>query len=82
MNILIVEDNSRISEFVIKGLEESDFSVVLAENGTEARRLIGEKEWDLILLDIMLPDIDGIELLQFIRYKKNNHSHSGDERTE
>jgi len=70
MNILIVEDNSRISEFVIKGLEESDFSVVLAENGTEARRLIGEKEWDLILLDIMLPDIDGIELLQFIRYKK------------
>ncbi|MCC8134847.1 MAG: response regulator transcription factor [Tannerellaceae bacterium] len=70
MNILIVEDNNRISEFVIKGLEESDFSVVLAENGTEARRLIGENTWDLILLDIMLPDIDGIELLQFIRYKK------------
>ncbi|MCC8096323.1 MAG: response regulator transcription factor [Tannerellaceae bacterium] len=70
MNILIVEDNSRISEFVIKGLEESDFSVMLADNGTEARRLIGEKEWDLILLDIMLPDMDGIELLQFIRYKQ------------
>ncbi|MCD8166732.1 MAG: response regulator transcription factor [Bacteroides sp.] len=72
MNILIVEDNSRISEFVVKGLEENEFSVVLAENGTEARRLIGEKEWDLILLDIMLPDIDGIELLQFTRYKKIN----------
>ncbi|MCD8260155.1 MAG: hypothetical protein LUD15_00545 [Bacteroides sp.] len=43
MNILIVEDNSRISEFVVKGLEENEFSVVLAENGTDARWLIGER---------------------------------------
>ncbi|MCC8144199.1 MAG: response regulator transcription factor [Tannerellaceae bacterium] len=70
MNILIVEDNSRISEFVVKGLEENHFSVILVENGTDARRMITEKEWDLILLDIMLPDIDGIGLLQFMRYKK------------
>jgi len=72
MNILIVEDNSRISEFVVKGLEESNFFVALVENGTDARQMITEKEWDLILLDIMLPDIDGIELLQFMRYKKIN----------
>ena len=72
MELLLVEDNSRISEFVIKGLEESGFSVVLADNGIEARTLIGQKEWDLILLDIMLPDIDGIELLQYTRYKKIN----------
>ncbi len=70
MELLLIEDNSRISEFVIKGLEESGFAVVLADNGVEARRLIGQKEWDLILLDIMLPDIDGIELLQYTRYKK------------
>jgi len=70
MEVLLVEDNSRISEFVIKGLEESGFSVVLADNGVEARTLISQKEWDMILLDIMLPGIDGIELLQYTRYKK------------
>ena len=70
MELLLIEDNSRISEFVIKGLEESGFTVVLADNGVDARSLIGQKEWDLILLDIMLPDIDGIELLQYTRYKK------------
>ena len=72
MDILLVEDNSRISEFVVKGLEETGFSVVLAQNGTDARRLISEKEWKLILLDIMLPDIDGFELLQYTRFKKIN----------
>lgn len=72
MDVLLIEDNSRISEFVVKGLEESGFSVVLAENGTDARSLIIQKEWNVILLDIMLPDIDGIELLQYTRYKKIN----------
>lgn len=70
MELLLVEDNSRISEFVVKGLEESGYTVVLADTGREARRLISQKEWELILLDIMLPDIDGIELLQYTRYKK------------
>ena len=70
MDLLVVEDNRRISEFVVKGLEESGFSVTLAENGTDARCLINEREWDIMLLDIMLPDIDGIELLQYTRYKK------------
>ncbi len=73
MDILIVEDNSRISEFVVRGLEENGFTVALAETGTEGRRLVGEKEWNLILLDIMLPDIDGMELLQYTRYKKSIH---------
>lgn len=72
MELLLVEDNKRISDFVVKGLEETGFSVVLAENGIDARRLIAQKEWDVIILDIMLPDIDGIELLQYTRYKKIN----------
>lgn len=72
MELLLIEDNRRISDFMVKGLEESGFSVVLSENGTDARRLITQREWDLILLDIMLPDIDGIELLQYARYKKIN----------
>lgn len=70
MELLLVEDNKRISEFVVKGLEESGYTVVLAEKGVDARSLITQRNWDLILLDIMLPDIDGLELLQYARYKK------------
>jgi DNA-binding response OmpR family regulator len=72
MEILLIEDNRRLSEFLVKGLEESGFGVVLAETGTEARELISEKKWDVILLDIMLPDIDGFELLQYTRFKENH----------
>lgn len=72
MRILLVEDNPRISEFVIRGLEENDHSVVLAENGIDARELITRKEWEIILLDIMLPGIDGLELVQYTRRKKIN----------
>lgn len=70
MNILLVEDNERISDFVVKGLDEMGFSIHLAKNGVEGRQLISEREWDIILLDIMLPEIDGIELLQYARFKK------------
>lgn len=70
MNVLLVEDNERISDFVVKGLDEMGFSVHLASNGVEGRQLISEREWDVILLDIMLPEIDGLELLQYARFKK------------
>jgi len=72
MDILLIEDNRRLSDFLVEGLRESGFAVVLAETGTEARQLISEKKWDVILLDIMLPDIDGFELLQYARFKKNH----------
>ncbi len=72
MDLLLVEDNERISQFLVKGLEETGFSVVLADRGINARQLIAQRTWDIILLDIMLPDIDGIELLQYTRYKKIN----------
>ena len=70
MELLLIEDNKKISEFMVKGLEESGFSVTLVENGVDARRRLHEPGWHIILLDIMLPDIDGMELLQYIRYKK------------
>ena len=70
MNILLIEDDSRISDFVIKGLEENGFSVTLAKSGELARELVMQNEWDIILMDIMLPGIDGIQLTQMIRYKK------------
>lgn len=70
MNILLIEDDQRISDFVIKGLEENDFHVTLANSGEQAREMIADNQWDIILMDIMLPGIDGIQLTQMIRYKK------------
>lgn len=70
MHILLIEDDQRISDFVIKGLEENDFQVSLATSGEQARDLISDNHWDIILMDIMLPGIDGIQLTQMIRYKK------------
>mgnify|MGYP006197184573 CR=1 FL=1 len=72
MNILLIEDDKRISDFVIKGLEENGFSVTLAITGEIAREMVSENDWDIILMDIMLPGIDGIQLVKLMRFKKNH----------
>jgi len=72
MNILLIEDDKRISDFVVKGLEENGFSITLAITGEIAREMVSENEWDIILMDIMLPGIDGIQLTKLIRFKKNH----------
>lgn len=72
MEILLVEDDQRISGFLVKGLKENQFSVTLAESAEEARDLVGAKSWNIILLDIMLPGIDGLEFTKLIRFKKND----------
>jgi len=71
MNILLVEDDSRISDFVIKGLEEAGYSVGLATTAETARELVNQHDWDAILMDIMLPGIDGVQLTKLIRYRRN-----------
>ncbi len=71
-NILLVEDDSRISDFLVKGLEEAGYTVSLAESGESARDLIADFSFDIILMDVMLPGIDGAQLTQMIRYKNNS----------
>ena len=70
MKILIVEDDARIGSFLQKGLEEAGYAVQLTADGFEARDLITTEPWDLFILDVMLPEIDGLQLAQLIRYKK------------
>ena len=70
MKILIVEDDARIGSFLQKGLEEAGYAVLLTADGFEARDLITTEPWDLFILDVMLPEIDGLQLAQLIRYKK------------
>ncbi len=71
MQILLVEDDNRISSFLIKGLEEVGYSVTLSKNAEEVLEHYIEMSWDLMIVDVMLPKMDGIQLVQSLRYKKN-----------
>ncbi|WP_293881142.1 MULTISPECIES: response regulator transcription factor [unclassified Sphingobacterium] len=72
MQILLVEDDRRISSFVVKGLEEMGNQVILVESAEAAREWINVDSLDIIVLDIMLPGIDGIQFTKTIRYRKNH----------
>lgn len=65
--ILVVDDEKAITDLVGIILKKEGFDVTLAYTGGEAAKLILEQEFDLALLDVMLPDIDGFELLRTIR---------------
>ncbi|WP_115170519.1 response regulator transcription factor [Sphingobacterium spiritivorum] len=71
MQILLIEDDARISDFIVKGLEENGFNVQLCVSAEEAREVVFEHSFDVIIMDVMLPGIDGIQLTKMIRYKKN-----------
>jgi heavy metal response regulator len=67
MRILVVEDERKVASFIKKGLEEDYYSVDIALDGKEGARLALSEEYDLIILDIMLPFKDGISILKDIR---------------
>ncbi len=71
MNILLVEDEQKIAAFVCKGLEEHGYKLKSAKDGATAKELLRASVFDLLILDIMLPDIDGIELCRQIRLTDN-----------
>ncbi|MCC7174544.1 MAG: response regulator transcription factor [Bryobacterales bacterium] len=70
MRILLVEDEKRIADFVARGLEGSGYSVDVAESGEQALAKVSEAAYDLIILDLMLPDLDGLVVLEKIRNRK------------
>jgi two-component system copper resistance phosphate regulon response regulator CusR len=69
MKILIVEDDQRSRDSLAKGLQESGFSVDTAENGKAGLQAALENVHDLIVLDIMLPGLDGWQVLEILRGK-------------
>ncbi|WP_062046721.1 response regulator transcription factor [Bacillus sp. JCM 19034] len=69
-HILVVDDEERIRRLLKMYLEREDYIVEEAENGEEALKLALEKDFDVILLDIMMPGIDGIEVCQELRKSK------------
>ena len=67
MKVLIVEDEKKTGEYLTKGLTEAGFVVDLADNGLNGYHLAMTGDYDLLILDIMLPDIDGFEVCRRIR---------------
>ncbi len=72
MKILLIEDEKKVASFIKKGLEEEYYTVDAAYDGKEGLRLALSEEYDLIILDIMLPIKDGFTLLKEVRAEKIN----------
>ena len=70
MRILIVEDEKKVAAFIKKGLEEETYAVDIAMDGEEGLHLGEQNQYDLIILDLMLPKINGLEILSILRSKK------------
>lgn len=66
-NILLVEDETSVVEFIRKGLTEENFKVSVAFNATSALEMAKTQAFDLIILDIMLPDMNGVDLCKQLR---------------
>jgi two-component system, OmpR family, copper resistance phosphate regulon response regulator CusR len=67
MRLLVIEDEPKLADYLSKGLTENGYVVDVARDGIEGRRLGTEGEYDLLLLDLMLPGIDGFGVLKAVR---------------
>ena len=72
MRILVVEDEKRIADFLSRGLESGGYAVDVAGDGATALEMVHATEYDLIILDLGLPDMDGMAVLKKIRTRKIN----------
>jgi two-component system, OmpR family, copper resistance phosphate regulon response regulator CusR len=67
MRLLIVEDDRKLAEFVARGLRAEHFSVDIAGDGIEGQQYLDSYQYDLLILDLMLPKLSGSELLRHAR---------------
>jgi DNA-binding response OmpR family regulator len=70
MRILVIEDEKRIADFLSRGLESAGYAVDVSHTGSAAVDMVHSTEYDLVILDLGLPDMDGLSVLQKIRHRK------------
>jgi len=67
MRILVVEDEPRVADFIVAGLREEQYTVDAVASGTAALERVGGTDYDLLVLDVMLPDADGFAVCRQVR---------------
>jgi DNA-binding response OmpR family regulator len=67
MKVLLVEDEAKVANFISKGLQEEGYNVDVAYDGKKGLELLKEFNYDIVLLDLMIPEVDGLQLLKNIR---------------
>lgn len=72
MQILLIEDEQRVAAFIQKALEENNYQVDISRDGAEAVKQFPNKPYDLIILDLLLPHLNGVEVCRFIRQRDKN----------
>ena len=70
MRVLIAEDDVALASFVRKGLEAEHYAVDVSHDGEQARAMAGELDYDLVMMDLNLPRMDGVSILRQLRTKK------------
>ena len=68
MNVLVVEDEAKVANFLKKGLQQSGYEIDLAADGEEAYEKVRSNNYDIILLDLGLPDSQGIDTFNIMNY--------------
>jgi two-component system copper resistance phosphate regulon response regulator CusR len=70
MRILVAEDDASLASFVKKGLDAEHYAVDVSNDGEQARAMAGEFDYDLVVLDLNLPRLDGVAVLRYLRTRK------------
>jgi two-component system, OmpR family, response regulator len=71
MRVLLVEDDHKLASFIIKGIKEAGFAVDHSENGEDGLHMALNFSYDAAIIDIMLPKVDGLSLIERLRKSKN-----------
>ncbi|QJD97056.1 response regulator transcription factor [Mucilaginibacter robiniae] len=68
--VCLIEDEEKVAAFISKGLQEDAYEVSIAPTGTAGLKLVNSKTFDIIILDVMLPDMTGIDICRHLRAEK------------
>ena len=67
MDVLVIEDEAKVVDFISKGLDEEGYTVTAGYNGKQGLDLLKAHKYDIVLLDLMIPEIDGLKVLRNMR---------------
>jgi two-component system copper resistance phosphate regulon response regulator CusR len=70
MRILVAEDEAALASLIKKGVESEHYAVDVSSDGAQVRAMAGELDFDLVVLDLNLPRLDGVAILRFLRTRK------------